>query len=140
MITAYDISASALVAQRARINTISSNMANLSTMVDEQGNNEPYQPKFVIFQTDDQIQGPYGSAGVKVSSVETSDVEPRWRYDPDHPLARQEGEHKGYVAYPNIDMTTQMVDSMEAIRAYQANIGVMEMTNSMTREALRILG
>ena len=72
-------------------------------------------------------------------SVETETVEPRYKYQPSHPLAIQEGRWKGHVAYPRIDMTTQFVDALEATRAYEANIGVMEMTKNMSQQTLRIL-
>ena len=76
---------------------------------------------------------------MKVSSVETAQLEPHYRYQPGHPDAIKEGEHKGYVAYPNINMTTEMVDAMEAQRAYEANLGVIEMSKNMAQQALRIL-
>ena len=138
MIGSLDISTSGLVAQRVRLNTISANIANISSLQDEEGRAQPYQPRFTIFQTDDRTaQG--GAAGVKVASVEVDDREPLYRYQPDHPLAIQEGKWRGYVAYPNINLNEQFVDSLEATRSYEANIGVMEITKGMTRQALSIL-
>ena len=139
MFNSLDISSSALTAQRTRLNAIAGNIANLSTTHNESGELKPYQARFVVFQTDDAAQGSLGAAGVKVTSVETSQAEPRYRYQPGHPDAIKEGQHKGYVAYPNIDMTTEMVDAMEATRAYEANLGVIEVTKSMAQQALRIL-
>ncbi len=139
MFNSLDVSSSALTAQRTRLNAIAGNIANMSTTHNEAGEVQPYQSRFVIFQTDESVQGTLGAAGVKVSSVETSQVEPRYRFQPGHPDAIKEGEHKGYVAYPNIDMTTEMVDAMEATRAYEANLGVIEVTKSMAQQALRIL-
>jgi flagellar basal-body rod protein FlgC len=139
MFSALDISTSALVAQRTRLNAISSNIANLSTTHNEKGEAQPYQPRFVIFQTDESLHGPGGAPGVKVSSVETANVEPNWKYQPGHPDAIKSGERAGYVAYPNIDMTTEFVDAIEATRAYEANIGVMEITKSIAQQSLRIL-
>ena len=138
MISAMDISTSALVAQRVRLNTISGNIANMSTLKNEDGENKPYQPRFVVFETsDEQAEG--GAAGVKLAKVGTSDAEPLYRFQPDHPLAATEGKYKGYVAYPNIDMNEQFVDALEASRAYEANIGVMEITKGMSRQTLSIL-
>ncbi|MEL7266425.1 MAG: flagellar basal body rod C-terminal domain-containing protein, partial [Planctomycetota bacterium] len=65
--------------------------------------------------------------------------DPLYRYQPDHPLAIRDGQWKGYVAYPNIDMSTQMVDALEATRAYEANLGVMEISKNMSQETLGIL-
>jgi flagellar basal-body rod protein FlgC len=138
MITSLDISTSALVAQRARLDTISGNIANMSTIKNEDGENKPYQPRFVVFETDEE-KAQNGAAGVKVSKVETDDVEPLYRYQPDHPLAIAEGKWKGYVAYPNIDMNEQFVDALEASRAYEANVGIIEVTKGMSRQTLSIL-
>lgn len=134
MIAALDISTSALVAQRIRMNAISSNLANLTTTHNEAGEPVPYQPRYVVFQTDDRI-GAHGAAGVRVRSVEIDHVPPRMKYEPGHPDANAEG----YVAYPNINMMTQFTDAMEAARAYEANLGAMEISKDLARQTLRIL-
>jgi flagellar basal-body rod protein FlgC len=139
MMPALDISTSALVAQRARLNAISSNLANMSTTRNENGELAPYQARYVVLQTDDSLKSAPGSVGVKVASVETETVEPRYKYEPSSPLAIKDGRWKGYVAYPNINMTTEMVDALEATRAYEANVGVIEVTKSMSQQTLRIL-
>jgi flagellar basal-body rod protein FlgC len=135
MFAAMDISTSALVAQRTRLNAISSNLANLSTTRNEAGELQPYQPRFVIFQTDDSVATSSGGVGVQVSSVEISDVEPLRKYLPGHPDA----DADGYVHYPNIDMTTEFVDALEATRAYEANLGAMEVSKDLAKQTLRIL-
>ena len=139
MITAMDISTSALVAQRVRLNAISANLANMSSLRDENGNVQPYKARHVIFQTDDQLVTSQGAAGVRVSEVKTENVEPNYQYQPNHPLAIKDGKWKGYVAYPNVDMTKEMVNALDATRAYEANIGVMEITKGMAQQTLRIL-
>jgi flagellar basal-body rod protein FlgC len=138
MISPLDISTSALVAQRTRLNTISGNIANMSTLKNEEGENKPYQERFVIFKTDEQ-QAEGGAAGVKVERVDVKQSEPKYRYQPEHPLAITEGKWKGYVAYPDIDMNQQFVDALEASRAYEANVGMIEMTKGITRQNLSIL-
>ena len=139
MISALDISTSALVAQRIRLNAISSNMANMSTTRNENGELRPYEARYAVFQTDDSIRTKDGAVGVKVSSVETQTVEPIYRYEPGHPHAIKDGRWKGYVAYPRINMTTEFVDALEATRAYEANIGVMEVSKNLVEQTLRIL-
>ncbi|HID74767.1 MAG TPA: flagellar basal body rod protein FlgC [Planctomycetaceae bacterium] len=134
MIPALDVSTSALVAQRVRMNVISSNLANLSTTHNEAGEPVPYQPRYVVFQTDDSV-GAYGAVGVKVRAVQIDKVPPRLKYEPGHPDANAEG----YVAYPNINMMTEFTDAMEAARAYEANLGAMEITKDMVQQTLRIL-
>ncbi len=138
MIKALDISTSALVAQRTRLNAVSGNIANISTLKDENGEAKPYQAREVVFQTDNTVSTS-GASGVKVSEIKSSDAEPKYRLDPDHPLAIKSGEHQGYVAYPNIDLTTEMVNALESTRAYEANVGVMEITKNIGRETLTIL-
>jgi flagellar basal-body rod protein FlgC len=139
MFSALDISTSALVAQRTRLNTVASNMANLSTTHNEAGEPVPFQPRFTVFETDTGIATPEGAAGVKVASVEIVDQEPRWKYQPAHPDAIKDGPRQGWVAYPDVNLVEQSVDAMEATRAYEANVGVIEITKSLGSTTLRIL-
>jgi flagellar basal-body rod protein FlgC len=122
-----------------RLNAISSNLANMSSVRNEKGDISPYQARYVVFQPDENMKTAYGAHGVKVASVETETVEPNYRYEPSNPLAIKEGKWKDYVAYPRINMTAEFVDAIEATRAYEANIGVMEITKSMSQQTLRIL-
>ncbi|NUQ62430.1 MAG: flagellar basal body rod protein FlgC [Pirellulales bacterium] len=138
MLSALDLSTSALVAQRTRMNAISSNLANLSTTHNEAGESTPYLPRYVVFQADDSI-GANGAAGVRVSSVEIDEREPRYKYQPGHPDAIEEGPRKGYVAYPDINMMTEMTDAMEAARAYEANLGAIDIAKDLAQQTLRIL-
>lgn len=135
MFSALDVSTSALVAQRMRLNAISSNLANISTTRNEQGVPEAYAAKYVTFQTDASVSTAGGGIGVKVGTVEKSSEPPLMKYEPGHPDA----DAKGYVAYPNIDMTLEFVDALEATRAYEANIGVIEVTKDMSARTLQIL-
>ena len=139
MFGALDISTSGMVAQRVRLDAISSNIANMSTTHNETGEAAPYQPRFAIFQTDDAVRDAGGAVGVKVESVQIAQIEPNWKYQPGHPDAVREGPRQGFVAYPNIDMTTEFVDAIEATRAYEANIRVMEITKSLTQQSLKIV-
>jgi flagellar basal-body rod protein FlgC len=138
MISAIDVSTSALIAQKARLNTISGNIANLSTLTNENGEAKPYQERFVIFKTDPMNESK-GLTGVQVDRVEISEQEPLYRFDPDNPLAVKDGKWKGYVAYPNINMNEQFVDALEATRAYEANLGVMEVSKGLHRQTLSLL-
>lgn len=135
MFSTFDISTSGLVAQRSRLNAISSNIANMSTTRNELGEAEPYRPRYVTFQTDTSVTSPGGGAGVKVASVEMSAAPPLMKYQPGHPDA----DAQGYVRYPNVDMTSEFVDALQATRAYEANIGVMEITKDLGQQTLRII-
>jgi len=139
MNSAFDISTSGLVAQRIRLDAISGNIANMSSIRNENGELAPYQARFVVFETDEEMTNGHGAQGVKVASVETSNVEPKYRFQPDHPLAIQDGKWKDYVAYPSVNLTAEMVNALEATRAYEANIGAMEISKSMGQQTLRIL-
>ncbi|MEN1679825.1 MAG: flagellar basal body rod protein FlgC [Planctomycetota bacterium] len=135
MFSAMDVSASGLVAQRTRLNAISSNLANMSTTRDEMGRSNPYQPRFVTFATNPEVATSGGGHGVRVATVEHSTEPPNMKYQPGHPDA----DANGYVAYPAVDMTTEMVDALEATRAYEANIGVIEITKDLGSQTLRII-
>lgn len=136
MFTTYDISTSGLVAQRARLDAIASNLANISTTRNERNEPEVYRPKYVTFSTDPTKQTREGGIGVTVASVEASTEPPVMRYQPDHPDANPQ---TGMVAMPAVDMTTEFVDALEATRAYEANIGVMEITKDLGRQTLQII-
>ena len=139
MFSALDISTSALVAQRVRLNAISSNLANVSTTRNEAGELEPYQARFTVFRTDANVRSPEGAVGVRVGSVEVAAREPRYKFQPGHPDAIQEGPRKGHVAYPDINLVQESVDALEATRAYEANVGVIEITKNLNQTTLRIL-
>ncbi len=133
--TTIDISASALKAQRTRINTISSNLANVETTSTPEGG--PYKKKSVYFQTkpipfkealDASIQG------VKVTKIVEDTKEPRKIYDPAHPDAAEDG----YVAMPNISVLKEMVDMMSATRSYESNTTVIKSAKRMALKALEI--
>ena len=135
MLSSFDISTSALVAQRARLNAISSNIANMSTTRNERGEPEPYVPRYVTFQTDSNISSNGGGEGVKVGSVDYSTEPPRMKYEPGHPDA----DKNGYVRYPSVDMSNEFVDALEASRSYEANVGVIEVSKDITNNTLRII-
>jgi flagellar basal-body rod protein FlgC len=135
MLSSFDISTSALVAQRTRLNAISSNIANMSTTRNERGEPEPYTPRYVTFQTDTNLTSSGGGSGVKIGSVDFSTAEPKMKYEPGHPDA----DADGYVSYPAVDMTNEFVDALEASRSYEANVGVIEVSKNLVENTLRII-
>jgi len=129
-----DVSLSGLVAQRQRLNTISGNIANVSTTRGPDGKREAFRRRLVTFE--ERNLSTKGDAAVGVASkVELSDAEPRKLHQPGHPDA----DAQGYVAYPNIDLVTEFVNAMEASRAYEANLTAVELTKEMATGSLRIL-
>lgn len=131
MFGSLDVSASALTAQRTRMDTIAGNVANAFTTTRADGQPGPFMRKVTIFSTGDG----QGGAGVHVSSIAEDAAPPRMAYEPGHPLA----DARGYVAYPNVDMSTEMIDMIEASRAYEANVTAMTATKGMIASSLRLL-
>jgi len=128
-----DVSTSGLIAQRTRLEVISANIANASTIVGADGGYEPYRRRAVEFGAGDPTSG--SPLGVHVSSIEEVDGPLQMKYEPDSPWANADG----YVGYPNVDPVTEQMNAMEALRAYEANIAVVEATKSMMSVALQML-
>jgi len=143
MFGALEISTSGLVAQRIRMDTIAGNVANAFTLQRADGQPGPYRRRVPLFAAgrpapDGRGLGD-GGPGVRVVRIVEDPSPPRYVYDPDHPLAIRTGKWKGYVAYPNVDLSTEMVNAIEAARAYEANVTAMAATKSMISNALRLL-
>jgi len=135
--TAFNISASGLTAQRVRLNTISSNLANINTTRTPSGG--PYQRKDVVFTAVNENDSFDNILQDKVKSVKIEEIIEDSRpfkfvYDPYHPDANKEG----YVAYPNINLVEEMVNMLSASRLYEANINAVKTTNKMAQKALLI--
>ncbi|MFH1915445.1 MAG: flagellar basal body rod protein FlgC [Pseudomonadota bacterium] len=139
--TALDIGASGLKAQRATLNVISMNMANIRTTKTLEGG--PYQRKSVSFESS-PVYSPFDEAmhsqlnrdlhGVKVLGV-TADQRPfKQVYEPHHPDAND----LGYVYYPDINVVEEMTYMMNATRGYEANVQTIESVKQMFNKALQI--
>ena len=136
----FEISTSALTAQRIRMQAIANNIANVETSnagLDKQGNVMPYRRRRVHFQVGLDAKNP--SDGVSVAKVDEDPTPFRLVYDPSHPYAIQSGPEAGYVRMPNVNPTLEMVDLMSASRSYEANITALETTRNMMQSAIRIL-
>jgi len=141
----FDISSSALTAQRLRMDVISSNIANADTtrakMVD--GKWVPYQRKLVSLETKSQpsfaqtLQGAMADGtgeGVRVNKI-IEDTSPlKQVYNPSHPDA----DANGFVYMPNVDVLKEMVDMISATRSYEANVTALNASKSMITKALEI--
>ncbi len=127
------ISASALDAQRTRMNLIASNMANVHSTETQEGG--PYKRKDVTFVT-----MPFASnqleelEGVKVAEIVEDMKPPLMIYDPGHPDANGEG----FLSMPNINVIEEMVNMMMAVRAYEANVTVFNLSKGMFIKTLEI--
>ena len=139
---AMEISASALAAERKRMNLISSNLANANSTRTAEGG--PYRRKDAVFAAV-SAPGSFAAAMDRASGRGPQKVEvveiiedmspPRMQYDPAHPDA----DPQGYVAYPNVNVVEEMADMIAATRAYEANVTASKAAMSMEMKALEIL-
>jgi flagellar basal-body rod protein FlgC len=132
MYGSLDISTSALIAQRTRLTTISANIANRDTILNADGEYEPFRRRIANFSAGD---GRGNEHGVHVSSIDLDSSPLQPRHEPDSPYA----DADGYVYYPNIDPVTEQMNAMLAARGYEASITAIEATKSMFSTALEIL-
>jgi flagellar basal-body rod protein FlgC len=139
--TAMNVSSAGLSAQRTRINVASSNLANVETTRTPEGG--PYRRRQVMlaavpfsqaFQQIKEADLHQQTHSVEVVSIEADGTEPRLVYKPDHPDARKDG----YVAMPNINPISEMVDLLSTSRSYEANVSAMRASKAMALEALKI--
>ena len=133
MFGALDVSVSGLVAQRTRLDVIASNMANRNSIVDVDGNANPFRRRLAILSPGDAKTGK--GQGVHVQEIKLDQSPFIKKFEPDSPFANDEG----YVDYPNIDPMMEMVNAIDASRAYEANIAAAEAAKSMMQSSLRLL-
>lgn len=126
------ISASALWAQRQRMNVIASNMANVNSTRTEEGG--PYKRKDVIFSSIPIESHRSFVEGVKVVDIVETSEPFRLVYDPLHPDAKQDG----YVEMPNVSVIEEMVNMMMSYRAYEASISTFNITKTMYLKTLEL--
>ncbi len=159
-LNSFDISGYGLSAQRVRVNTISSNIANAQTTRTEEGG--PYRRKEVVFRAidfneeynkalagmsksskyeDPLNEGQFGNEvdpaimSVIVDKISRDDSKPKMKFEPNHPDA----DTNGYVAYPNINPVIEMADLVEATRSYQANVAAFQSSKDMATAAISLL-
>lgn len=158
----YDITASALTAGRLRLDTISSNLANVNTTRNQDGTRGAYHRKNIVFapvfeEAKASVSGMggglksdsngkafleaglnqtiQGGVGVQVLEIAEDNKTPlRMVYDPSHPDANE----KGFVEMPNINTVTEMVDMISASRAYEASITAFQAAKSMNESTLQM--
>lgn len=141
MYGALDISTSGMTAQRSRMAAIAANIANRDTILDANGNVNPYRARHVhLAPGDPTARSASGkSLGVHVARIELDQGEFNYRWDPSNPLAMKDGKWKGYVPAPNINPVIEQLNAMEAARAYEANVVAAETTKQMIGQSLRLL-
>jgi flagellar basal-body rod protein FlgC len=143
---AIEIAGSGLTAERLRMDVTAENLANAQTTRGADGG--PYRRREVVLQdagagSFDQIlvgeiggvRGTERPAGVHVAGIVEDQQPPRQVYDPGHPDA----DAQGYVALPNVNPVTEMVNLISASRAYEANVTALQSAKLMFTRTLELL-
>ncbi|GLS26090.1 flagellar basal body rod protein FlgC [Marinibactrum halimedae] len=138
----FDTAASAMSANSIRLNTTASNLANAEAAASS--SDQTYRARHPVFaaatqqamainfDTVGEDKGPV--AGVQVLGIVESGAPLQQRYEPDHPLANEEG----YVFYPNVNPVEEMANMISASRAYQMNVEVMNSAKTMMQRVLTL--
>src|SRR5690606_26525300 len=133
------INASGLTLERLKMDTISTNIANVNTTRTEDGG--PYRRKEVFFEENlknekNKLTGKIEekSLGVKVVGVVDSEEDLKLVYNPDHPDANEDG----YVMMPNVNMVDEMIALINAQRTYEANVTALTASKNILKKALEI--
>ncbi|MGE0591281.1 MAG: flagellar basal body rod protein FlgC [Vicinamibacterales bacterium] len=137
LFAAMSAAASALTAERTRVEVAVSNIANAESTRGPDG--RPYRRRDVVLASDqvasfDAALGRANAVGVKVAAIVEDQAPYRKRYEPSHPDADAEG----FVELPNIDAPEQMVDMLGAARAYQANLTAINLIREIVSKSLEI--
>jgi len=138
LMTAIEVGASGLTAQRRRFEVLMGNLVNANTT--QPAGTEPYRRKDVLF-TATPPEATFGAAfddavqGVEISSVVTDPSEPRKAYEPGHKHADKDG----YVLYPRVEAMDEMMDILSATRSYEANLQSVTAAKEMAQKTLEIL-
>ncbi|MDG6777595.1 flagellar basal body rod protein FlgC [Thiomicrorhabdus sp. zzn3] len=132
MFNVLDISASAMHAQTVRLNTVASNLANADSV--SSNADETYRSKQPVFQTilDRTTQEPKG--GVRIKEIVESQAPLKMEYNPNHPMANEEG----YIYRPNVNVVEEMANMLSASRSYETNIEVMNTSKQLLLRTIQL--
>lgn len=130
-----EIAGSAMAAQTVRLNTVASNLANAQTAAGSEADAyRARKPVFASIYESAANEGAGGGARVQVLDVVESTEPLRRAYEPDNPLANEEG----IVFYPNVNTVAEMTDMMAASRAFETSVEVLGRTRAMQQALLRL--
>jgi flagellar basal-body rod protein FlgC len=140
----FGVSAAGMNYERLRLDVAAVNLANAHTTHAPDGS--LFKPLRVamrpaVRQSFDEMVQAYGATGTGSAlpfeaTVETVDRPPRLVYEPGHPDA----DARGFVAYPDINPVSQMIELIAMTRAYEANVKAMNAAKTMALKALEIGG
>ncbi len=132
MFKILDISASGMHAQTVRLNTIASNMANADSV--SSNKEETYKSKQPVFQTILQGNQYEPASGVRVKEIVESEAPAKMEYNPNHPLA----DEQGYIYKPNVNVVEEMANMLSASRSYETNIEVLNTSKQLLLRTIQL--
>jgi len=148
LMSIFEISGSAMSAQSVRLNATASNLANANSAAATP--EQVYRARHPVFSSihasalGDSAGAGFGAEqgfdpqgmgfGVQVLGIIESNAPHQQRYEPDHPLADQEG----YVYYPNVNIVEEMTNMISSSRAFQVNVDVMNAVKTMAQRVLSL--
>lgn len=137
LFTVMDIAGSALSAQSVRLNTVASNLANADSI--SSASSQAYKARKPVFSTvfkeaTSNISQSSSAAGVRVAGIVESTAPAIREYNPNHPMADEDG----YTFRPNINVVEEMADMMSASKSYQTNVQIAETAKSLLAQTLRL--
>ncbi|MED5505065.1 MAG: flagellar basal body rod protein FlgC [Pseudomonadota bacterium] len=134
----YSITGSAMTAQTVRLNTVASNLANADAVsANPDDAYKALKPVFATVYQKTQMateNGVYPNAEVRIVDVVQNASQAEKRFEPNNPLANDEG----YVYYPDIDVVSEMADMMSATRSFETNVEVLTNVKSIQQGLLRL--
>lgn len=136
----FNIAGSAMTAQTVRLNTTASNMANADSISSSES--ETYRARKPVFalkpaaaeHLPEQLQSLVPGQGVEVKEIVESDAPLRMAYEPNHPMA----DENGYIWYPNVNVVEEMADMISASRSFQINADIMNTAKQLLQRTLTL--
>lgn len=136
----FNIAGSAMTAQTVRLNTTASNMANAESISSSEADTyRARKPVFALKEVEaehlpDHLQTLVPGQGVDVKGIIESDKPLRMAYEPNHPMA----DENGYIWYPNVNVVEEMADMISASRSFQINADIMNTAKQMLQRTLTL--
>lgn len=130
----FNVTGSAMSAESVRLNTTSSNMANADSVSSSAA--ETYKARQAVFGAE-LSKARYKqdhTVPVKVLGIVESQKPLRAEYNPDHPMANDDG----YIFKPNVNVMEEMANMISASRSYQTNVQVADASKQMLQSTLRM--
>ncbi|WP_028984518.1 flagellar basal body rod protein FlgC [Sporichthya polymorpha] len=129
LFSVFGIAGSGVTVHRKWLDAVADNLANVNTV--RSTNEEAFRARYVLAQAVDYGNG---TGGVAVAGTALGNAEGRIVYDPQHPLA----DENGNVRLPDIDLAAQMTQLIVAQRGYQASLAVVDRARDAYSAAIQV--